>query len=233
MMSVEFSSEKARSKRTLNHFFEGLFKVFNDKRNYNPKSRAENDHHLSPLATFAKLSSISTQPRKFDALDDDNFDDDDAGDRKKLPNISSSVTLPMIHVSPTVKNIKNKTSISHSNARIELTTEITSTLNDSNVEASTISSIFSTEMDRHTTQFFNGSSIVEKHHDDHQVNDSEISLHLSTNFSDFLTSLNDGSGLQSKNEKRSKISLANFGSPFIYLFQPHVQFHTAGRIVEV
>lgn len=127
-ISVESSSEKARSKRTLNYFFDGLFKVFSDKRSYTPKSRATSDHKLSPLATFAKLSSIITQPKKFDALDDNDND----GDDDEITKIS--------HVSPIVENTQNKTIINnHSSTPNE-------TLNDSNVEASTISSVnFSTK----------------------------------------------------------------------------------------
>lgn len=148
MMSVESSPGEARSKRTLNYFFDGLFKVFSDKRNYSPKPSASNDHKLSSLATFAKLSSMSTQPRKLDALDGDDDDIDDDVDRREVHNIS-----------PIVKDTKNK-GINSTEAG-----------SYSNIEASTISSNSFTE-NTHHQNFFNGSLIVERNMD-HQLNDSE------------------------------------------------------------
>lgn len=128
-------TEQTRSKRTVNYFFEGLFNVLSDKRNYSPNSRASNDHKLSPLSTLAKLSSISTQPKKFKALDDDEISSEVENyknpDRKQalqlpIPKISSAVSfaneMTNIHITPFLKKSHNGTMISHSEAKI--TTEV-------------------------------------------------------------------------------------------------------------
>lgn len=149
-------TEQIRSKRTINYFFDGLFNVLSDKRSYNSKSRASNDHKLSPLATLAKLSSISTQLKKFNALDDD--DDERSSEvenyknpvRKQalqlpIPKISSDIPLANemtnIQISPFLKKSYNGTTTGHSKKVLSQTeTKITTEVNgrtSSSVELTT------------------------------------------------------------------------------------------------
>lgn len=270
------STEKTRSKRTLNYFFEGLFNAFSDKRNYKSNSRASNDHRLSAIATLAKLSSVSTQPKKFNALDENE-------NSSEVKQSSTVFQLPIPKKSQNehrISNLKRMQSqdevkitteankrVSSSSEQTEDQTIIPTTivsiittqdqLNDSNVDTSTLLGNFredelenTTEYitfkskmtlkksDRHTTQFFNGPLIVERHHDDHQHNPKyckgvkcqgngskeEIHPYLSPNFRDFLASLTSDESI-SKSQKSITNSLQR--TPIIYLHQPYVQFHTA------
>lgn len=275
-------TEQTRSKRTINYFFEGLFNVLSDKRNYSPNSRASNDHKLSPLATLAKLSSISTQPKKFNALDDDEISSEVENYKNPvrkhalqlpIPKISSAVPfaneMTNIHISPFLKKSHNKTMNTGTSSPVELTTELpdvktvttfvtttfdpiittyVNTISSNFTEDTTENDIFKSKKafkksDRHT--FFNDLLIVERHPDDQQhspvysknckgakCQDEEIHPYESPNFRDFFASLiSDESIAKMKNVKRSQMSATDQAysvhrTPIIYLYQPHVQFHT-------
>lgn len=87
--AASLSIAKVRQKRTLQYFFDGLFSVVNNR---NSTTRASNDHKLSPLVTFSKLSSFSTQARDTQTLEDDN-DNETSAENFKRPK-KEQLTIP-------------------------------------------------------------------------------------------------------------------------------------------
>lgn len=107
-------TEKIRSKRTLQYFFEGLLSVFNNRPSTKALSRVSSNQRMSsvlPVATLSRLSSISTPPKVFDA-----FDDEEVGVKSKknsVPNSASSfvqIAIPSeVQTTKPSKLIDNKT----------------------------------------------------------------------------------------------------------------------------
>lgn len=120
--------EKNRPKRTLKYFFEGLISVFNIKRSNMQTRGASNDHKTSPessLAMLSKLSSISTPPRIFEAIEDAEINRDSHKNtiRNSASNfiqIAIPTIAPMVLINttipnlPTYRKLKNEMNITHS-----------------------------------------------------------------------------------------------------------------------
>lgn len=118
-------NERNRTKRTLHYFLDGIYSALNYEKRL-AAARVSNEQKSSAISILSKLSSFSTRPKSFNALEDDAEEDNNNsllfGDTNQKTFAQMQLPIPMMR--PT-KGMEMDTSSNQGATRLSLLTTTT------------------------------------------------------------------------------------------------------------